>query len=246
MSAFTIAFQVPNLVRSLFADQAIQAALVPVFTELLEQRQRAGGVPPRLDADLPRRADPRRDHRALHPRRAGGDAPLRAGLRGRDLRPHGRALADSVPDPAAARRLGARRRDPQQLRALRGVRARPAVLEHRDHRGARRARAGVPRGGPDLRLRDRGRRRHRGPARDPLLGPAQHAVSPPARVRLAQPGGAPGAAADAPGDDQPRADQRQPASSTASSARSSPTGARRRSTRRSASTCCPRGCSRSP
>jgi putative peptidoglycan lipid II flippase len=40
MSAFTIAFQVPNLVRSLFADQAIQAALVPVFTELLEKGER--------------------------------------------------------------------------------------------------------------------------------------------------------------------------------------------------------------
>ena len=36
MSAFTIAFQVPNLVRSLFADAAIQAAFVPVFTEELE------------------------------------------------------------------------------------------------------------------------------------------------------------------------------------------------------------------
>jgi putative peptidoglycan lipid II flippase len=36
MSAFTIAFQVPNLVRSLFADAAIQAAFVPVFTEHLE------------------------------------------------------------------------------------------------------------------------------------------------------------------------------------------------------------------
>jgi putative peptidoglycan lipid II flippase len=35
-SAFTIAFQVPNLVRSLFADAAISAAFVPVFTELLE------------------------------------------------------------------------------------------------------------------------------------------------------------------------------------------------------------------
>jgi putative peptidoglycan lipid II flippase len=40
MSAFTIAFQVPNLVRSLFADQAIQAALVPVFTEHLERGER--------------------------------------------------------------------------------------------------------------------------------------------------------------------------------------------------------------
>jgi putative peptidoglycan lipid II flippase len=40
MSAFTIAFQVPNLVRSLFADAAIQAAFVPVFTEELEKRNR--------------------------------------------------------------------------------------------------------------------------------------------------------------------------------------------------------------
>jgi putative peptidoglycan lipid II flippase len=37
MSAFTIAFQIPNLVRSLFADAAIQAAFVPVFTEQLER-----------------------------------------------------------------------------------------------------------------------------------------------------------------------------------------------------------------
>jgi putative peptidoglycan lipid II flippase len=40
MSAFTIAFQVPNLVRSLFADAAIQAAFVPVFTEQLERGRR--------------------------------------------------------------------------------------------------------------------------------------------------------------------------------------------------------------
>jgi putative peptidoglycan lipid II flippase len=37
MSAFTIAFQVPNLVRSLFADAALQAAFVPVFTQELEK-----------------------------------------------------------------------------------------------------------------------------------------------------------------------------------------------------------------
>jgi putative peptidoglycan lipid II flippase len=41
MSAFTIAFQVPNLIRSLFADAALQAAFVPVFTEQLERRSRA-------------------------------------------------------------------------------------------------------------------------------------------------------------------------------------------------------------
>ncbi len=40
MSAFTIAFQVPNLIRSLFADAALQAAFVPVFTEQLEKRGR--------------------------------------------------------------------------------------------------------------------------------------------------------------------------------------------------------------
>jgi putative peptidoglycan lipid II flippase len=39
-SAFTIAFQVPNVVRSLFADAALSAAFVPVFTEMLEQGRR--------------------------------------------------------------------------------------------------------------------------------------------------------------------------------------------------------------
>ncbi len=40
MSAFTIAFQIPNLIRALFADAAIQAAFVPVFTEELERDRR--------------------------------------------------------------------------------------------------------------------------------------------------------------------------------------------------------------
>jgi putative peptidoglycan lipid II flippase len=40
MSAFTIAFQVPNLLRALFADSALQGAFVPVFTELLEKGER--------------------------------------------------------------------------------------------------------------------------------------------------------------------------------------------------------------
>lgn len=41
MSAFTIAFQIPNLVRMLFADAALQAAFVPVFTEQLEAGKKA-------------------------------------------------------------------------------------------------------------------------------------------------------------------------------------------------------------
>ena len=39
VSAFTIAFQVPNLVRALFADAALQPAFVPVFTDLVGRRQ---------------------------------------------------------------------------------------------------------------------------------------------------------------------------------------------------------------
>jgi putative peptidoglycan lipid II flippase len=38
MSAFTIAFQVPNLIRALFADAALQPAFVPVFTELVGKK----------------------------------------------------------------------------------------------------------------------------------------------------------------------------------------------------------------
>ncbi len=39
MSAFTIAFQVPNLIRSLFADAALQPAFIPVFSEHLERKE---------------------------------------------------------------------------------------------------------------------------------------------------------------------------------------------------------------
>ena len=39
-AAFTIAFQVPNLVSALFANAALSAAFVPVFTELLHQGRR--------------------------------------------------------------------------------------------------------------------------------------------------------------------------------------------------------------
>jgi putative peptidoglycan lipid II flippase len=41
INAFTIAFQVPNLVRALVADAALSSAFVPVFTELLEKGERA-------------------------------------------------------------------------------------------------------------------------------------------------------------------------------------------------------------
>ncbi|MBD0347591.1 MAG: murein biosynthesis integral membrane protein MurJ [Thermoleophilia bacterium] len=41
INAFTVAFQIPNLVRALVADAALSAAFVPVFSELLEKGERA-------------------------------------------------------------------------------------------------------------------------------------------------------------------------------------------------------------
>jgi putative peptidoglycan lipid II flippase len=40
INAFTVAFQVPNLIRALAADTALGAAFVPVFSELLETKDR--------------------------------------------------------------------------------------------------------------------------------------------------------------------------------------------------------------
>jgi putative peptidoglycan lipid II flippase len=40
INAFTVAFQVPNLVRALVADAALSSAFVPVFADLLEQGDR--------------------------------------------------------------------------------------------------------------------------------------------------------------------------------------------------------------
>lgn len=39
-SAFTIAFLIPNTVRSLFADSALSGAFIPVFTELLDKKKK--------------------------------------------------------------------------------------------------------------------------------------------------------------------------------------------------------------
>src|SRR5579885_3847914 len=40
INAFTVAFQLPNLVRALVADAALSSAFVPVFSELLERGER--------------------------------------------------------------------------------------------------------------------------------------------------------------------------------------------------------------
>jgi len=40
INSFTVAFQIPNLVRALVADSALSSAFVPVFSELLEKGER--------------------------------------------------------------------------------------------------------------------------------------------------------------------------------------------------------------
>ena len=258
MSAFTIAFQVPNLVRSLFADAAIQAAFVPVFTEQLEQRQAREAF--RLATNLlflvtlvlgaltalfilvaP----------VLMPLFVPG---VRAGDRGPDRQP----LAGAVPDPDPARRLrDGRRRSSTATTASASSRSRPffwnvaiivvlvglAPAFPKDDQIYAYA-IGVLVGTAD-------------PARDvPLVDLQQHAVRDPPGVLTALIGtelaaGAsrrrrpPGAAADAAGDDQPRADQLQPADQQHRRLPRLRAGRRPRSTRRSASTCCRRGSSRS-
>ena len=129
--------------------------------------EQARGLSPCLHPDLPRHPGPRRDHRAVHPPGAGGDAAVRARL----LR-DGHATSTVVlsqllfPNPGPARRHRDGRGHPQQLRPLRGVRDLALLLERGDHRRPRRARARLPRGQGDLRLRDRRAGRDRDPAGD--------------------------------------------------------------------------------
>ena len=40
INSFTVAFQIPNLIRALVADAALSSAFVPVFSELLEKGEK--------------------------------------------------------------------------------------------------------------------------------------------------------------------------------------------------------------
>ena len=121
-----------------------------------------------------------------------------------------RALARPFPDRRAARPVGNRGRDPQQLRPFHRSGAHAGLLEYRDHRrtGDRRpARRRDQRPALRLRVLD--------PHRDgDSVPPATPVASRPGRPasgrdRLARPGGAPDAGADGPDHDRPRADQLQ-------------------------------------
>ena len=50
INAFTVAYQIPNLIRSLVADAALGAAFVPIFNELLTKRRARARLARGLDA----------------------------------------------------------------------------------------------------------------------------------------------------------------------------------------------------
>ena len=80
--AFLLGMRIPNLARNLFAEGALSAAFVPIFTQYLKTRGKARGAG------------------ALGPHGDGADAGGRRGLRGgNDLRAAARA-----PDGAGLRR----------------------------------------------------------------------------------------------------------------------------------------------
>ena len=136
MSAFTAAFQVPNLVRSLFADSALSAAFVPVFTELLEhdKRKDALQLAAALFGLILAVAD--RDHGAVHRRRRADHAALHRRTRALDDLTVGLSRV-LFPIVILLGLNGLLVGDAQRPRPLHDPGALPAGLEPRDHRRAR-------------------------------------------------------------------------------------------------------------
>ena len=132
INAFTVAIQIPNLVRSLLADAALSGAFVPVFSELLEkgEKQRAWRVASTLFW--------------LTLLVLGGLtavfillAPLLMkpfGEPGGDYHAGGAAVAHPLPDRRSARPLRDRRGDPEHVPPVRPAGARARRVEPRDRR----------------------------------------------------------------------------------------------------------------
>ena len=140
INAFTVAFQIPNLVRALVADMALSGAFVPVFSELLEKGERARAWRVASTIFWLVLLITTGPHRRLRPRGAADRRAVRHPRRG--LRPGGHAVADPLSDRDPARAVGDRRRDPQRLRPVHGAGVDPGRVESGDHRRARPRRAG--------------------------------------------------------------------------------------------------------
>ena len=173
MSAFTIAFQVPNLIRALVRGLGAAGRLRADLHGADRPRRAARGVPRGVEPLLPDPARARRPHGAVHDLRRAAHVPVRAGVRRqpRAEGPDGPPGAADVPDRRAAGAVGPGGRDAQLVRPLQRAGARAGGLERRDHRGARGPRPRAAGGRRDLRVRDRD------PARDDRAVPAAAAVA---------------------------------------------------------------------
>ena len=208
INAFTVAIQIPNLVRALVARRRALGRVRARVQRAPREGGEAAGVACRVDAVLADAARSRRRHRRVHPARAAAHAAVRRPRR--RLRAHGRTLARPLPDRRPARAVRDHRRDPQHVPPLRAAGARAGGLEPGDHRWARPRR-------PADRRRERaalplcGRRRPRdaraAPPADPVAPAARRATD--AGHRLARSGSQARARADAAGDADDRARQRQ-------------------------------------
>ena len=161
MSAFTIAFQVPNLVRSLFADAALQAAFVPVFTQQLEEGHRREAF--RLASSMLFLVTLILGAlTALFILLAPVVMPLFVPYDYVDVADLTVTLSRLLfPIVLLLGITGMVVGILNSLRPLRRLRSRALLLERGDHRGPRGARASFPGGGRDLRVRDRRPRRAR-------------------------------------------------------------------------------------
>src|SRR4029078_5566880 len=104
-SAFTVAFNLPNLIRAIVADNAISAAFVPVFLELREKGEEKeawrgaplgvweapGGVGGRQPGAVDDRGGAGRDLGPVHPAGAAAGAGAAGRNQQRLLRPGGDA-----------------------------------------------------------------------------------------------------------------------------------------------------------
>ena len=209
INAFTAAFQVPNLVRSLVADQALTAAFVPVFSELLEKGEKARAW--RLASTL----------FWLLLLGLGGLTALFMLVAPLVMRPFGfegeqQELAVTLsrilfPIVALLGVSGVIVGILNSLRPVLDPGADPGGVEPRDHRRPRRRRAADrQRHDRALRLRGLDPRRHRRPGAAPGAVAARPRRAAPGRDRLARPAGETGARADAPRHARPRAHQLQP------------------------------------
>ena len=208
-SAFTIASQIPNLMANLFAQAALSAAFVPVFTDLLQQGRKREAfklastlfwiILIALGALT-----------AVGILLAGTIMPLFTGSTFNHVPEPAdrRAGAGAVPGRAAARADRPARRDPPVLRRVHDPGARAGGLEPRDPRPAGRAAPALPGRQADLRVRDRVAGGDGRAVPDGRLGAAADRLPPAVLDRLAGPAGPAGVHADAAGDD--RAGDRQP------------------------------------